>query len=154
MVSAKTQGNQSNCVIEQIVPGPKGLLKVGYDDNEIQRIACENLLDLEDDADNKNSIHETYVVTVETLMKKLSPDPDKPVLQYRPFRVIYARNMFEAIEYFEEESGKRVWMPDGDRNIAQFGLPRISSNTHFHQGLMMIHLERMRKDCIINKEKA
>lgn len=145
-------------VIDQearLIPGPSGPLRVGIDDEIIQNIAQDNIWALEGD-DRPDDVDGYYVVLVETDIVPLTLEEDipLPVKEFRAHNLIRACSMVGAIALFEEDNGKRLWMPaswgkNGQRFEKQIGMSRISKD----KMCRFVRIERVRKDCVLGLSK-
>ena len=124
-------------------------LRIGPDDLLIQQLSRENLCSLEEDNKTASKGYtEPFIVTREMRVKKLSPDKDAKrefVTEDVPHNIIYAEDMWDAIQLFEEDSGKRVWIAGSSRQEVQLGVERSSSDCR------IVKIRRVRKDCILRR---
>jgi len=129
-----------------LVPGPLVPLRVGVDDGQIQRTFQENILELEKETVETEWV---YVVLMDTPYVPLSLSNEKLPFEreWRTHNVIYAKRMYDAIRIFEEQNGKRIWLPVESPTERQVGIPRSPANGHYCRRVV---LERVRKDCVFN----
>ncbi len=129
----------------RLVPSESGPLQIGVDDLLIQSQNHGNLLDLEREDISSESF---YIVTIEMPVVPLSlKGKAKPVYEHVPHNLIRASSMLEAIQLFEEESGRRHWLPDGDKFDKQTGVGRVAGST-----ARTVRIRKIRKDAILSKE--
>jgi hypothetical protein len=124
-----------------LVPGSKGLLRIGLDDSEIKREHFLNLSELEEE----DAEHEQfYVATVETTLKHPTYHLEQSVNV--PHNIIIAKTMRQAIEMFENENSPRFWIPwdANSRFRLQLGIGRVARQH------AMVRIEKVRKDCVLH----
>lgn len=129
-----------------LVPGPNGALRVGADDEHIQRSSLDNLLRLEDEP---SYITYTYAVLMDVDFTPLTlSKPRRTVVkrEWKVHNIIHATTMLEAIRIFEDKNGKRLWLPEGEATEQQLGIPRIIANGSVRK----VRIQKIRKDCIFN----
>lgn len=124
--------------LENTINGPQGALRIGKDDSQIQSLSFDNRLHLETEQNDETCF---YIV----LMDQPVPN-SKGKIELRPFCLILAKTMLEAIEAFEKENCGRTWLPEkyDDPFMHQIGIPRIAT-----AGGREVRISKMRKDCII-----
>lgn len=111
--------------------------RMGDDDSYIFRDAASNRLNLEEDAQDEYRKPEVYVVSREIYAKrKLVSGKESTVRELEPHSVISARGMLDAIKIFEDENGRKVWMPFGERQDCQIGLERGYSSNQSNRAII------------------
>lgn len=124
------------------------VLKIGEDDFRIQRESTENRYSLEDDQKDPYRQPIAFVYCREKVAKRLSIEGKMVTTsEIEPDGIVFAKDMLEAIQAFEEENGRRTWLPFGDRQDCQFGSERSGYNNQFSRALIY----RIRKENIIGK---
>lgn len=135
-------------VIEEvrIIPGPYGLLRVGVDDDEIHRIHMENVMHLEGHRHKDRLSY--YFVSMERRMDVYTPSGKiKREWQMVPHWLILHKSFYDAILAFEEEHGKRFWIPQREPTI-QLGVGRV----HNSETSPIVQIARVAKDCVLGLE--
>lgn len=127
----------------RLIPGPNGPVRIGADHDVIQRLAFDNIVELEDEMPEKSY----YVVCMETTFVPVSlTDERLPTeMEFRPQNLIIASTMKDAIKMFESETISRYWIP-GNRDTRfelQRGLPQTGSD------FRIVRITKVRKDCVI-----
>lgn len=131
----------SVCVI-----GSNGsILEIGTDDEQIQTDAIDNYFELEQEDKKADGSVYTYVVTREmNVVKPTKCGQGVRAKESRPHNVVYAASMWKAIQSFEEDNGKRLWLPDGkDRQECQIGFARLATDMY------IIRIQKMSRDAIL-----
>lgn len=122
-------------------------LEIGSDDDEIQAAASDNLYELETFHRRDDNHESLYVVNREVSVPGVEVVDKEPQAvsktQFLPFHVIYAPDMFTAIELFEEDSGKRIWLPFGDREETQIGIERSAKE------MSVVMIKKISKSAIL-----
>lgn len=145
--SVRVFGGKSSETSNYIFSG-KTLFTIGDDDEKIQIASMDNMLNLEMFHDrNKSTLLQAYVVVreVKITFQTSSKFREQHRVEFRPTSIIYAKDMLEAINIFEESSTKRTWLPDHDPQQSQIGLERLRNKTS------LVRIELMSKDMILSK---
>ncbi len=121
-------------------------MMLGEDDDLIQTYARDNLLALEDEHNENKGIPQFFVAIREATSKATSKVL-KVVTTIAPHCIIEACDMWEALEVYNRENRRKVWVPVTweTRDDRQIGVDRIENKG----GTEVIRIHRMRKDQIL-----